>query len=173
MLSILLCYPGLRFGAMILQAGHLDVGVIKGEVRDASPCHRNAAFYSAFSPRRQGIPDGSTRCTAKLFVTLARSSRIVLAILDSGRWECGLADGVGRWWYVPEIDFITSPTTTPPRIPELRFRHLDAPNPLTPHHFQHLKAVFSPLPEGEIGKSNLDVAVTVFRESSRDLTGFE
>ena len=67
-LSILLCYPGLRFGAMILQAGHLDVGVIKGEVRDASPCHRNAACYSAFSPRRQGIPDGSTRCTAKLFV---------------------------------------------------------------------------------------------------------
>ena len=45
--SIYLYYPGLSFGAMILQAGHLDVGImiINGpEVRDASPCHRDAAF---------------------------------------------------------------------------------------------------------------------------------
>ena len=66
-LSILLCYPELSFGAMTPQAGHLDVEVIKEEERDTSPCHQNATFYSTFSPRRQGIAVGSTCCTAKLF----------------------------------------------------------------------------------------------------------
>ena len=39
---------------MILQAGYLDVGtmIINGEVCDASLCHRDAAFYLAFSDLR-------------------------------------------------------------------------------------------------------------------------